>query len=388
MKICFVHEEYPEETNFGGIATYQKIMAEYFANHGDSVTVIARGEKDLDYYENNVHVFRLGSSNDTNNINSVIKYRKKISTLLQKLQLKKAIDIIETPDWGANTVLFEDFRRVPLVVRLHTPLKIWLEYNNNSFGKAKDQILEWESLMMNKADLLTSCSQLLKDMVGKDYDLKKEIVVIPNPCNLIDFKQKENNKNNNKKNLIYVGSLEERKGVIILAKAINEVFKKNNDIKLYFVGKDTVRNNKNISTKEYILKEIDKKYHNRVIFIGAVKNSEVSKYLKTADLAIFPSLFDNYPYTILEAMATGNTVLISDNIGLCDIVNGNNYIFKSGNVSDLTLKILDFLENNDLSINIENINNVKNECNPDDICNKMKKLYMKTIKEYHNENTR
>lgn len=24
MKICFVHEEYPEETNFGGIATYQK----------------------------------------------------------------------------------------------------------------------------------------------------------------------------------------------------------------------------------------------------------------------------------------------------------------------------------------------------------------------------
>lgn len=26
MKICLVHEEYPEETNFGGIATYQKTM--------------------------------------------------------------------------------------------------------------------------------------------------------------------------------------------------------------------------------------------------------------------------------------------------------------------------------------------------------------------------
>lgn len=32
MRICFVHEEYPEETNFGGIATYQKLMAEYYAN--------------------------------------------------------------------------------------------------------------------------------------------------------------------------------------------------------------------------------------------------------------------------------------------------------------------------------------------------------------------
>ena len=30
MKICLVHEEYPEETNFGGIATYQKNNAEEY----------------------------------------------------------------------------------------------------------------------------------------------------------------------------------------------------------------------------------------------------------------------------------------------------------------------------------------------------------------------
>ena len=46
MKICFVHEEYPLETNFGGIATYQKIMASYYASQGDLVTVIARGNED------------------------------------------------------------------------------------------------------------------------------------------------------------------------------------------------------------------------------------------------------------------------------------------------------------------------------------------------------
>lgn len=45
MNLCFVHEEYPPETNYGGIATYQKIVAEYFANHGDNVTVIAAGKK-------------------------------------------------------------------------------------------------------------------------------------------------------------------------------------------------------------------------------------------------------------------------------------------------------------------------------------------------------
>ena len=34
MRICLVHEEYPEETNYGGIATYQKAMAEVLVKEG------------------------------------------------------------------------------------------------------------------------------------------------------------------------------------------------------------------------------------------------------------------------------------------------------------------------------------------------------------------
>ena len=135
MKICFVHEEYPEETNFGGIATYQKIMAEYYANHGDMVHVITRGKQDRKYIENNVHIIRIASDNDANNIDSIRDYRRKVSKVLIELQNNDMIDIIETPDWGANTIYFEQYRRVPMVVRLHTPLKIWLNYNNNNFGE-------------------------------------------------------------------------------------------------------------------------------------------------------------------------------------------------------------------------------------------------------------
>ena len=85
MKICFVHEEYPEETNFGGIATYQKIMAEYYANHGDMVHVITRGKQDRKYIENNVHIIRIASDNDANNIDSIRDYRRKVSKVLVEL---------------------------------------------------------------------------------------------------------------------------------------------------------------------------------------------------------------------------------------------------------------------------------------------------------------
>lgn len=109
MKICFVHEEYPEETNFGGIATYQKIMAEYYANNGDDVFVVTRGKHDRKYVENNVKIIRVSSENDVTNIDSVKNYRKKVAHVLFELQKNEKIDIIETPDWGCKYYIFRAF---------------------------------------------------------------------------------------------------------------------------------------------------------------------------------------------------------------------------------------------------------------------------------------
>ena len=90
MKICFVHEEYPLETNFGGIATYQKIMASYYASQGDLVTVIARGDEDNCYYEDGIKVYRIKSLNDSNDIILFVNKGKSpsILPLLKNLEKK------------------------------------------------------------------------------------------------------------------------------------------------------------------------------------------------------------------------------------------------------------------------------------------------------------
>lgn len=153
-------------------------------------------------------------------------------------------------------------------------------------------------------------------------------------------------------------------------------------IKIYIVGKDTNRNNKNISTKKYILKLIDKKFNDRIIFTGQVENDDVNKYLNQATLAIFPSNFDNYPYVVLEAMAAGKNIICSDNMGIVDLIKDNNYIFKNGNIEDLTNKILHFFNSNKNTINKSNIKNVDIECNQKKICEKIRKYYKNTIKIY------
>lgn len=317
MNICLVHEEYPEETNFGGIATYQKTLAEELVKKGNNVYVICRGlTENNEYEENGVHIFRIFVPKGNNQIKDYERYRKKVANKLKELQDKNLIDIIETPDWGAETVLFEPMRKIPLIVRLHTPLKVWLKYNKNNFGKVTNKMLYWEEKMLLSADYVTCCSEALKRIIVNDFKLNKEVLVTPNPANIVDFYYDNKIKKENK--LLFVGSIEERKGVLVLANALNIVFEKYPQLTMSIIGKDTNRNSYNISTKDVIKKIVKKEYHQNINFLGQINNKDLNKYFNSSLIGIFPSLFDNFPYVVLESMATGIHVIGSKNSGMVE----------------------------------------------------------------------
>lgn len=388
MKICFVHEEYPDETNFGGIATYQKIVAEQLAKEGNLVYVICRGlYNDSSYVENGVNIIRLFSPCNLSLTKQSLIYRRKVANVLRKLQYENKIEIIETPDWGANTVLFEKYRKIPLVVRLHTPLKIWLKYNRNDFGNVSKKMLKWEKYMLNRADYITSCSTILKNMVVKEYDIKnKEIYVIPNPANLNDFYYDKSIEK--KEQLIFVGSLEERKGVIVLAKALNIIFDKFPNLKIEFVGKDTKRNHKNISTKQLILNIVREKFHKNIIFTGQLKNTELNNHFNQSSVAVFPSLFDNCPYVVLEAMATGIQIVGSRNSGMIDMLSDDTAIYDTGDYIDLAQKIVfKYKKSLNQKVNYKHIKRVNLLYDASKICKEMLLIYSKVIDDYRQFNT-
>ena len=219
MKICLVHEEYPDETNYGGIATYQKSLATSLVKFGYDVTVITRSlDCDKEYIDEGVRVIRLYNKETKDVFNNYYKYREKVRDKLIELQDNNEIDIIEVPDWGAETILFEEYRKVPLIVRLHTPLAIWSKANKSKLDPSiHRKMLLWERKMIESADKVTSCTNILKDLVIKEMKLKRnDIEVIPNPANLKDFYTK----NKNGKSILYCGSIEQRKGVILFAEAI------------------------------------------------------------------------------------------------------------------------------------------------------------------------
>lgn len=384
MKICFVHEEYPEETNFGGIATYQKNMAEELVKQGNEVYVICRGlKKNKKYVENGVNITRIFVEQTQNQIWNYEEYRKRVANELKILQDNNKIDIIEAPDWGAETIFFEKYRKVPIVVRLHTPLKVWLKYNKNNFGKVTKKMLKWENYMIKHADLVTCCSKALKDIIVKDFNMVSDkIFVTPNPANIKNFYYDKNIKK--KDELLFIGSLEERKGVIVLAKALNEVFNEFPNLKIKFIGKDTTRNSKNISTVKCIKELVDLKYQDNLIFVGQIPNYDLNLYLNEAKVGIFPSLFDNFPYVILESMITGLHIVGSKKSGMVEMLNDDTSIYNTGDYHDLAKKIIEkYKLSNKNKINKNNIQRVMKVYNSEKVVKDILLFYENTICNYN-----
>ena len=65
-----------------------------------------------------------------------------------------------------------------------------------------------------------------------------------------------------------------------------------------------------------------------------------------ADICVIPSLFDNSPNTVYEAMALGKVVVASSVGGIPEIVGGieNGFLFDSKDVNDLVGKLEDAIK--------------------------------------------
>jgi len=389
MKICYVHEEYPEETNFGGIATYQKQIAEQMVKLGHTVYVVTRAlDKNKYYEENGVKVIRIYQEKSENVKLDYIEYRQKVKKVLDLLESNNCIDVIETPDWGAETIYYlrKENRKVPIVLKLHTPLCVWQVYNKNGLDPSiNSTMLLWEQECMKSANKVISCSKLLLEQMEKQNEEIKNVEVIPNVIDTSGFYLKEPFHQSNV--ILFCGSIEERKGVLTLAKAINIIFKDMNikDVNFLFVGKDTKRNEKEISTIQYIKEIIDSKYHDNIEFLGQLTHDSLNKIMNESCIGVVPSLFDNFPYVALEEMTTGLPLIVSDNTGIKEIVKDQEsaILFQAGNEYDLAEKIVSLYNDSERRKKIGTIGkNIVNEVlSNEKIVSQMIEIYKEVINE-------
>jgi len=142
-------------------------------------------------------------------------------------------------------------------------------------------------------------------------DFKKPKVLIPNGVNLKEFSPKGEKFNeflDGKINLLFVGRIEERKGLIFLLKAFEILKRKYQNLRLIVVGEGPERKNCEDFVKEKKLKD--------VVFLGELRGKELFKIYRTADIFCAPSIFgESFGLVILEAMASGLSFVAFANEG-------------------------------------------------------------------------
>jgi hypothetical protein len=324
LNICLISREYSPDTGWGGIGTYTYHLAHGLVNLGHQVHVIAQSlDVDKDYIDDNVFVHRIAHRTFFYNKSFLkefalrLEYSHRVYKKLKEVINKYHIDIVEVPNFSAEGFVYSLFKKTPLVTRLHTHFSEVIEFSQwpRTFDRYLSCWLEDSTIL--RSDLVTCSTRKHQEIIFNEIGLdSKNTEIIPLGIPLPDFKQ-DNSKNEHPLTVLFIGRLENRKGVHILLKAIPCVLEEAPDTKFLIIGRDTYINEDFISFsgeeghsfKNKLIKGTPEKYLKNVYFLDYVDNKTLAQYYSSCDIFVAPSLYESFGFIYIEAMSYAKPVI-------------------------------------------------------------------------------
>ncbi len=199
------------------------------------------------------------------------------------------------------------------------------------------------------ADYVVTNSHTNRLLIGKDAPwLKNKTVTIYNTVDLKTFSPNWNQKNRelkNKINTVVVSRFKKPKNTLGLFKAIKLMLEQepNIDFHLSWYGSNTGLEESAVYS--VAIEYINKNNLNKYISLHPPLQS-VEYIYKSASCLLLPSFYEGLPNVVIEAMACGCPVLISD---VCDAGNlvsdgENGFLFNPKSSEDIANKIVSFIK--------------------------------------------
>ena len=204
-------------------------------------------------------------------------------------------DIIHAHDWLFALEALRAREKQKLAVTVHSTV-----FNRERFFNKK--IYETEKKVFGKADAVITVSYKMKKILTEKYGI--DSVVIPNGVDLEKFNCKGDGKT-----ILFSGRLVWQKGPEYLLYAIPRILEEH-DCTFVFCGEG------------YLLEPL-KKFAEAlgvdrfVSFEGFVEYSEIQEYYSRCRVFVAPGISEPFGLSVLEAMASGKPVVLSD-AGLLD----------------------------------------------------------------------
>lgn len=347
MKIAIVC--YP---TFGGSGVMATELGMSLVNHGHEVHFIA--------YKKPVRLTDLNNKLHFHKVNvpdyplfSFVPYELALSTKLVDVVKNNSIDVLHVhyaiphayAAYMAKKMLKEQSINIPIVTTLHGT-DITLVGNHPSYKTAV-------TFSINKSDIVTCVSQSLKEDTLDQFEIKKDIKVIPNFIDINKYMVQQDlclheNPIPAKEYIIsHVSNFRPVKNIANVVKIFYNIQKKLN-AKLIMIGEGPDK-----LLAENLCQELG--ISHLVKFLG--NSNQVEKNLCHSDLFLLPSSAESFGLAALEAMASKVAVISSDSGGLPEInINGETgYVENFDNVDEMSRKAISILSSK------ENLDNFKNK---------------------------
>ena len=148
-------------------------------------------------------------------------------------------------------------------------------------------------------------------------------------------------KNKVDKCILYLGGLLKRKGVYEILYAFDKLVKIRRDVKLLIGGSGVEFYN--------LQEEVNRlKINEFVNFLGFIDEKKLVDYYHLADLFIYPSKYEGFGFTPLEAMTCGVPVLTSDSSSIPEVVGDAAIKVDPNNIEELCSKMNLILDDSEL----------------------------------------
>ncbi|MCG8684975.1 MAG: glycosyltransferase family 4 protein [Desulfobacterales bacterium] len=202
---------------------------------------------------------------------------------------------------------------------------------DQKFLSMRSWLYLWLERRQMKSPWLVSVSTAISKDVDNHYGRTGNVVEIPPGVDLTLFDRhlldtlreearREKDLGKNDLAILFVGSAFQRKGLDRLIPAITH------DMRLFIVGKgDHIPRFKKMAREHH--------HGQQISFEGITDN--VIKYYALADVVVLPSRSEAFGMSVLEGMACGLPVIVSDNSGIADLIQHGDNGFLMKMPSDL-----------------------------------------------------
>lgn len=224
---------------------------------------------------------------------------------------EEEFDIIHAHDWMTYEAGIAAKRASgkPLVVHVHAT-----EFDRTGGLGANERVYQIEKEGMQQADAVIAVSGYTKQKIIEHYGIpESKIKVVHNAIDWDDIPKVYVEKNPGQKTVLYLGRITLQKGPDYFIEAAKKALESDPDIRFIIAGSGDME-------PAVIEKAAGLGIGHKVLFAGYLKDDDIHRAYRMADLYVMPSVSEPFGITPLEAVMNNTPVIISKQSGVKEVL--------------------------------------------------------------------